>query len=702
MGGNGAGYLPIWQGGELHRGSEKLNWGEGDTPPEDALAFDSKSRRFMLSVGRGWTKVGTREAEAFLRNKLPLGGERRKAEGCVVFVSDDGLMADHVKLGPLAREGVPFTLALTRDFLEGRTVKDHMTCREVNEMVSWGCEVAGHSLTHRVLNRLRSGEIRKEIGGVTSYLRAQGWEVSSFVYPYGEANLECRRFVWNLALDGCEAHGGPVGDSLDPTLIPRMALGSFEHFRRGDAKYCKNLLERAFRTGGMLVFMLHPGEPGHGEEQQRKLVNVIAHARKIGLRIVTLRDAVRSRGPLWQEEPQRFRQWVLARDGRFRRIWTGGGMGRAVSAYLKWDSFLHTAIWKARKLLFLARKSRKQPKVLSDGVAGEIARGGSLVPAEMPASVRTVAGFVQGFFLYLESEKIAAAILHGWKEGFDRILSDVDFVVSEADFRNLIGLVHQYCEKVGWSLCQVFRHEPTSAYCICSCDEDKGMVVALDGCSHYLNRGRLLLRAKDLLAARIQLPWGGFGLEDETAIRYSMLKSAIKAKEPGLERIRFEKFSEGVRSGCAEWLKTTFGVSVNEWSEADLAGAFGKIDRSVNLRIPWIGLRGSETYLERLRNPTGMVVVTGSAASAELIDELALRFQPYFRWVIAGKGLRPWHCHDLVRSTLLLIPKASRLLKSLTPPDCLLELDCTWDLEICSEHITAILKKRLMRRESLT
>ena len=218
-------------------------------------------------------------------------------------------------------------------------------------MVSWGCEIAAHGLTHRPLHKLDDAEMRGEIDGSIDYLRQFGWQVSSFVYPYGACNTNARQHLWRMNLIGCKAHGGAALAGFDRTAIPRIALGSFPRPGLRTVAQYTALIDQVFRARGLLVFMLHPGEDEHDEVQQQTLIEVVRHARDIGMRITTLSEGAMRHGPLWQERPGCLRQWELSRDGRFIRRWTGGSPADALWSWLSSDSSLRNYVWKGRGYL---------------------------------------------------------------------------------------------------------------------------------------------------------------------------------------------------------------------------------------------------------------------------------------------------------------------------------------------------------------
>jgi hypothetical protein len=140
------------------------------------------------------------------------------------------------------------------------------------------------------------------------------------------------------------------------------------------------------------------------------------------------------------------------------------------------------------------------------------------------------AAFVRGFFSFLESRQVRSAVLHGGADGFERELSDVDFVVDGGTFPQLPARIDEYCAQAGWLLCQVLRHETTAAYFVCSAVDDPACSVALDACSDYQRNGSVFLRAETFLQNRQALAWGGHRLSPANELRYRFCKAAAKNK----------------------------------------------------------------------------------------------------------------------------------------------------------------------------
>ena len=222
----------------------------------------------------------------------------------------------------------------------------------------------------------------------------------------------------------------------------------------------------------------------------------------------------------------------------------------------------------------------------------------------MTTNQSKIAEFVRGFFKFIESQQVHSAILHAGADGFDRELSDVDFVVAQQNFQKLPTLINEYCTKVEWRLCQVLRHETTAAYFVCSATDDPSCAVALDACSDYQRNGTVFLSDRMLLENRQALAWGGYGLSAANELLYRFAKAAAKNKDATKAAEEFARYPKEIRRHCAEWLKTKWGISPHSWDVTDLAMALTQLRAKSNPR-PSLTQSGSlGRILTRILHPT--------------------------------------------------------------------------------------------------
>jgi len=321
----------------------------------------------------------------------------------------------------------------------------------------------------------------------------------------------------------------------------------------------------------------------------------------------------------------------------------------------------------------------------------------------MESSNNPIAAFVKGFFVFLERQGIAACVLHGWRQGFEDALSDVDFVVEPSALAGIVAVVHRYCEMSDWRLCQVFRHETTATYCVCCAKRDPGVVLALDACSDYQQDRARLIPAVTLLAQRVALPWGGFRLSDQGELRYRLAKAAIKSKDAAWAAAEFAAYPDDVRADCAAWLVREWGISLAGWNATDLGVALPALRRKANGGRPFWDPGPVRRMADRAFHPTGMIIVTGRAIPNALADGLASRLGTlYFRRIAMARRMGPGLIGALIQSTAVIVSDGGGIVSRMLPSDCEFVLDPTWDLATCRARIAGALQVRCAKREGLS
>ena len=290
----------------------------------------------------------------------------------------------------------------------------------------------------------------------------------------------------------------------------------------------------------------------------------------------------------------------------------------------------------------------------------------------MKSDQHRTAGFVRGFFLFLESHQIRSAVIHGGDDGFERELSDVDFVVSHETFGNLPSLINTYCKDSAWRLCQILRHETTAAYFVCSAEDDPACVVALDACSDYQRNGTRFLVSEEMLVNRRELSWHGHGLTADMELRYRFAKASAKIKSAIECDTEFANYPEKTRSDCAAWLKTKWNISIQSWDAKNLEQAFAKLRHQAK-KYRFLTEPGSfKRILNRIIHPTGLVVIIGEKEFDQTATRLCEVFgKHYFRRYRKSKKFHFCHFLDLIASTMIVLPESKSPRLMFTPKNCL-------------------------------
>jgi hypothetical protein len=311
------------------------------------------------------------------------------------------------------------------------------------------------------------------------------------------------------------------------------------------------------------------------------------------------------------------------------------------------------------------------------------------------ANQHRIADFVRGFFYYLESHQVRAAVLHGGDDGFERELSDVDFVVTKVAFDKLPTLIDVYCNQSAWRLCQILRHETTAAYFVCSAADEPACAVALDACSDYQRNGTVFLTAEILLENREPLKWGGYCLSPAYELRYRFAKAAAKKKDTVNTAIEFATYPKKIQHDCAAWLYENWNIAIDSWAPVDLASALNKLRAKSNQRPSLLQKGGLGRIFSRILRPTGLILVVGdhdfeaTAASFESVFG-----HLYFRRFRKAEKYSALFLKDLVASTLIVVPQLGFPVNKLLPANCIYHLNSAHDPDTQCREIALYLYER--------
>jgi hypothetical protein len=309
--------------------------------------------------------------------------------------------------------------------------------------------------------------------------------------------------------------------------------------------------------------------------------------------------------------------------------------------------------------------------------------------------------FVRGYFAKLDEIGVAAAALHDWQDGFENELTDVDYVIDPDDFPKVSRLVADYCEKVGWRLCQVLRHETSAAFCVCSAADDPSCTVALDACSDYRRNGTLLLRASELLAYREPLPWGGWRLSETSELKYRLIKAAAKQKSAVVIGPELANYPLLARESCEQWLQSRWNLYLPDWSNSSLAKLFSDLHRKTCSRYGGLTALSVLRVAGRITKPTGLLVTFKTNTGPELPETVKQTFgRLYFRRVrFLPQGGGGGDLLSIIRSTIIITPRAGWL-GMLLPRSWRMRINSSAP-HTAQQELAGFLQQRCHRREGI-
>lgn len=251
---------------------------------------------------------------------------------------------------------------------------------------------------------------------------------------------------------------------------------------------------------------------------------------------------------------------------------------------------------------------------------------------------------------YLDSKGIRYAVL-GNTDGFpERIQSDVDIVISRADFRHVDKVVKEFCSESGFHLIQRIKYESSGCYFVLAffdIEKNTYLFFQIDFCHDYVRSGRKFISSETLLnnscRAKGQLPFRR--LNDAYEFLYYLIKRVHKGV------LNEEQFLHLLNCWGNERLKIRALLS-DYWSHSSvviIAAAFDEADISLLQRnvkslksnlisnnrvsVKYIVLEAGRIF-HRTTSTTGLfVVVLGrdGTGKSTLIGDLSGLFSDVFR-----------------------------------------------------------------------
>ena len=217
---------------------------------------------------------------------------------------------------------------------------------------------------------------------------------------------------------------------------------------------------------------------------------------------------------------------------------------------------------------------------------------------------------------YLFCELVAAfdvhqlryCILAGYKAYPDSIESDVDFMVLPADAPRVPGILAAVARRCGSRLVQCITHETTAVWFVIAREGHTSLsFLQPDLTTDYRRRGRLWLRAQDIVARRCRHP-GGFWIPSMAdAFIYYLIKKLDKGAISSAQVDELIRLYQGDPAAARQRLERHFsarGAALIEQAllqrdHARLRASLGTLREQLHRRAP------AESLLQHLRQFTG-------------------------------------------------------------------------------------------------
>lgn len=248
--------------------------------------------------------------------------------------------------------------------------------------------------------------------------------------------------------------------------------------------------------------------------------------------------------------------------------------------------------------------------------------------------------FFKLFFRELEQRGIPYVILHSYAEMPEKISSDIDYAVADADLAKLTGIQLELARQHNWALVQTLHHGVFAFYAVLVSLDDPAQSLRLDACSNYARARRFLVSESVLLGNRRQ-SHGFYAPAPSAEFIYELAKTFDAKNKPVtdyLPRLRELWLQEPEQS--QQYFTKLFGDtgrSLKEWfaAPAEEWRRLGTLMLSRNRFGPVLMLREAERMVRRIFQPTGIsLTIMGSdgAGKSTLLENLRKLLEPCFRY----------------------------------------------------------------------
>ncbi len=134
----------------------------------------------------------------------------------VSLTFDDGDADNYLVRSVLAENDLRATFYIVSGFTG---TDGYMTEQQLRNLYEDGNEIGGHTLTHTKLTEVHGTDLKREVCQDRMNLIAQGFEVTSFAYPYGHYDAESKQVVMDCGYNNARG----VVDGPD-TVVPGDAF----------------------------------------------------------------------------------------------------------------------------------------------------------------------------------------------------------------------------------------------------------------------------------------------------------------------------------------------------------------------------------------------------------------------------------------------------------------------------------------------
>jgi peptidoglycan/xylan/chitin deacetylase (PgdA/CDA1 family) len=174
---------------------------------------------------------------------------------CLFF--DDGWQNQYDVAFPILKTNgfkASFAIITGSIGMDRGTFAGRMNVTELKELQAYGMDIASHSKTHPDMINLTSGQLYDEVVDSKNVLKQMGFNVKTFVYPFGEWNVTIEDYVKNAGYV-CAREATPgVYNLKDPDPNAKYRICSWQ-ITNQTMDYFKQILSNA--TGDEAVVLTY-------------------------------------------------------------------------------------------------------------------------------------------------------------------------------------------------------------------------------------------------------------------------------------------------------------------------------------------------------------------------------------------------------------------------------------------------------------
>jgi len=138
----------------------------------------------------------------------------------VTIQFDDAVTDQYFALGALQARGMRATFYVNSGFVGGDA--DHMSWAQLQDLAAAGNEIAGHTISHANVKKLKTAPARHEICDDRVALMSHGFQVTSFAYPFGSFDAGAKQVVRDCGYNSGRGVSGVNGRRVFAETIPPL------------------------------------------------------------------------------------------------------------------------------------------------------------------------------------------------------------------------------------------------------------------------------------------------------------------------------------------------------------------------------------------------------------------------------------------------------------------------------------------------